>query len=235
MAHTIAFLQHATLAAIVESSFDAIITKTLDGVIRTWNDGAQRIFDFSADEVVGQSITMIIPEDRQAEALALLERLKGGEQVCHLETVRRTKSGKQIDVALTISPIMDKAGQIIGACKLVKDITESKRASELLQQRGAEIERLSHLKTSNKMVGAAHTLDDENRAKIRDTKPLLSDRERQILTLLSKGLSSKQIAVKLGISIHTVANHRAHLRKKTGAANTAEMVRIALLTETGNP
>src|SRR2546421_12641528 len=95
---------HARLAAIVESSDDAIVSKTLDGVIRTWNDGAARIFGYSAKEVVGKPINIIIPADRQHEETEILDQMRVGTRVDHFETVRRTKDGRDIDVSVTISP-----------------------------------------------------------------------------------------------------------------------------------
>src|SRR3954468_19511067 len=97
----------AKLAAIVESSDDAIVSKTLDGVIRTWNSGAQRIFGYTADEVVGKPILVIIPADRQSEEPQILARLQRGERVDHFETVRRRKDGTLVDVSVTISPVRD--------------------------------------------------------------------------------------------------------------------------------
>src|SRR5437867_1459201 len=103
---------HARLAAIVESSDDAIVSKTLDGVIRTWNEGAARIFGYSAKEVVGKPITIIIPPDRQDEERQILEQIRAGRRVDHFETVRRTKDGRDIDVSVTISPVRDATGRI---------------------------------------------------------------------------------------------------------------------------
>jgi PAS domain S-box-containing protein len=123
----------AHLAAIVASSDDAIVSKTLEGVIRTWNAGAQRIFGWTPEEVVGKSITIIIPPDRQDEEPQILARLRKGERVDHFETVRRTKDGRLIDVSVTISPVRDPTGRIIGASKVARDITRQKRYERDLQ------------------------------------------------------------------------------------------------------
>jgi PAS domain S-box-containing protein len=125
------------LAAIVASSDDAIISKTLGGVITSWNAGAQRIFGYTAEEAVGLPITILIPPDRQDEEPQIIERLRRGGSVHHFETVRLTKDGREIHVSLAISPIKDAAGQIIGASKIARDITERKRA-EAEQKRAAE-------------------------------------------------------------------------------------------------
>jgi PAS domain S-box-containing protein len=122
------------LASIVASSDDAIISKTLDGIITTWNAGAQRIFGYAAEEAVGRPITMLIPPDRHGEEAQIIERLRRGESVHHFETVRLRKDGREIHVSLAISPIKDAAGQIIGASKIARDITERKRAEAELRE-----------------------------------------------------------------------------------------------------
>jgi PAS domain S-box-containing protein len=124
----------ARLAAIVESSQDAIISKTLQGVIRTWNAGAERLFGYKSEEVVGQPITLIIPPDRLGEETDILSRISRGERIEHYETVRITKDGRPIDISLTISPVRDAEGQIIGASKIARDITERKQAEEALSE-----------------------------------------------------------------------------------------------------
>ncbi len=124
----------AHLAAIVQSSDDAIVSKTLEGIIRSWNSAAERLFGYSAEEAVGQPITLIIPPERVQEEQEILEKLRCGERTDHFETVRVAKSGRRIDVALTISPICNPNGAIVGASKIARDISERK-ASEQAQQR----------------------------------------------------------------------------------------------------
>ena len=124
----------ARLAAIVESSEDAIVSKTLDGVIRSWNAGAERLFGYSHQEAVGQPITLIIPRERQDEERAILERLCRGERVEHFETVRVSKDGRRLDISLTISPVCDDVGHVIGASKIARDISEKKRAENALRE-----------------------------------------------------------------------------------------------------
>jgi PAS domain S-box-containing protein len=126
--------EHAFLAAVVEWSDDAIISKLLDGTIRTWNAGAERLFGYGADEMVGESIYKIVPAERHEEERALLERLGRGERIEHFETVRQTKSGQRVDVALTISPIRGSGGRLIGASKIARDITARKRIDEALRE-----------------------------------------------------------------------------------------------------
>lgn len=116
----------AKLAAIIESSDDAIVSKTLESVITSWNDSAERMFGYTADEIIGETIYKLIPEDRQDEEPQILSRLKSGERVEHFETKRITKAGKLIDVSVTVSPVKDKAGNLIGLSKIARDITEKK-------------------------------------------------------------------------------------------------------------
>ena len=129
------------LAAIVESSDDAIISKTLDGVISTWNHGAERMFGYVAEEVIGKPITLLIPPNHLDEEPVILERLKRGERIDHYETVRRTKSGALLDVSLTVSPVKDLNGTIIGASKIARDITQRKRTEEVLRHEVAVRQR----------------------------------------------------------------------------------------------
>ncbi|KAA0695602.1 PAS domain S-box protein [Neorhizobium sp. P12A] len=120
----------AFLAAIVESSDDPIISKSLDGVITTWNKAAERVFGYTSVEAIGCPITILIPEERLDEEPAILARIHAGQRVDHFETVRRRKDGSLIDVSLTISPIRNASGEIIGASKIARDISERKRAAE---------------------------------------------------------------------------------------------------------
>jgi PAS domain S-box-containing protein len=122
----------ALLAAVVESSDDAIITKTLDGTITSWNAGAERLFGYHADEAIGRPITIIIPPERRSEEREIIARLQRGERIDHFETVRVRKNGSMIDISLTISPVRDSSDRIVGASKIARDITQSKRAQEAL-------------------------------------------------------------------------------------------------------
>ncbi len=120
----------AFLAAIVESSDDAIISKSLQGVITTWNKSAERVFGYRMEEAVGRPITILIPDDRLDEEPAILARIRAGERVDHFETVRRRKDGSFVDISLTISPIRNADGVIIGASKIARDISDRKRAAK---------------------------------------------------------------------------------------------------------
>jgi PAS domain S-box-containing protein len=122
------------LAAIIESADDAIISKTLDGIITSWNKGAERIFGYTAEEMIGKPVALLIPSDHQDEEPAILARLRRGERMEHYETVRVRKDGEQINISLTVSPIRQSDGKIIGASKIARDITERKRADIRLQE-----------------------------------------------------------------------------------------------------
>jgi PAS domain S-box-containing protein len=128
------------LASIVESSGDAIVSKNLDGIITSWNKAAERIFGYSASEAIGQPITLVIPEDRQSEEIEILTRIRRGERIDHFETVRQRKDGSLIDISLTISPVKDAKGIIVGASKIARDITEQKRNQEQISVLAREAE-----------------------------------------------------------------------------------------------
>ena len=122
------------LSALIESAQDAIISKTLDGIITSWNKGAQRIFGYTADEVIGKPITILIPADHENEEPAILARLRAGDRIEHYETVRVRKDGSRINISLTVSPIRGPGGTIVGASKIARDITEQQQARQALDQ-----------------------------------------------------------------------------------------------------
>jgi PAS domain S-box-containing protein len=131
------------LAAIIESSDDAIVSKNLDGIITSWNRGAERIFGYTAEEAIGRPITMVIPQDRQDEERAILTRVRQGERIDHFETVRQCKGGNLITISLTVSPVKNAEGMIVGASKIARDITEQKRAQEQIATLAREAEHRS--------------------------------------------------------------------------------------------
>lgn len=131
------------LASIVESSDDAIVSKNLDGIITSWNSGAERVFGYSAREAIGQPITLVIPEERHNEEREILTRIRRGERIDHFETVRQRKDGGPITVSLTVSPVKDASGKIVGASKIARDITEQKRNQELITTLAREAEHRS--------------------------------------------------------------------------------------------
>jgi two-component system CheB/CheR fusion protein len=128
------------LAAIVESSDDAIISKDLDGTVTSWNTGAEQLFGYTAEEILGKPILTLIPSDRHDEERSILERLRRGERIDHYETLRQRKDGSLVEISLTVSPVRNARGEVIGASKIARDITERKRAEELRQLLVNEIE-----------------------------------------------------------------------------------------------
>jgi PAS domain S-box-containing protein len=157
------------LAAIVESSHDAIVSKSLDGVITSWNKGAERLFGYSAEEAVGQNITLIIPPERRDEERTIIEQLTRGERIDHFETVRMRKDGSLLDVSLTISPMKDASGRVVGASKLARDITERKRAEEALRQAQTDLAHASRLTTLGEFTASlAHEVKQPIAAAVTD-------------------------------------------------------------------
>src|SRR6476659_4806341 len=130
----------AHLAAVVDASSDAILSKTLDGTIRSWNASAERIFGYTAEEMVGRNIRLLIPDERQAEEDEILARLRKGDYIEHYETIRLTKDGRPLEVSLSISPIRDASGRITGASKIVRDISARRQAEVALAAANAKFE-----------------------------------------------------------------------------------------------
>lgn len=127
------------LAAIIESSDDAIVSKDLDGTIRTWNGAAERLFGYTASEIVGKSILTIIPPERHDEETIIIARIRSGQRIEHFETVRRRKDGSLVDLSLTVSPVRDRNGRIVGASKIARDITERRQAERVKEHLVNEI------------------------------------------------------------------------------------------------
>ena len=146
------------LVFIVESSDDAIISKDLDGIIRTWNSGAQRLFGYSAGEAIGKPVTILFPPGREDEEPGILARVRDGERIHHYETVRRRKDGSLLDISLTVSPVRDGAGRIVGASKIARDITDRKEAERKLRE---SEQRLSELLAA--IPAAIYTTDAQGK------------------------------------------------------------------------
>ena len=147
------------LAAIVESSDDAIISKDLNGIIRSWNSGAERLFGYTAGEAIGKPITIVIPQDRLGEEPEILSRLQRGERVDHFETIRRHKDGTLLDISVTISPVKDSQGKVVGASKVARDITERKRHEQALAAVSAALTR-SNADLQQFAYSASHDLQE---------------------------------------------------------------------------
>jgi PAS domain S-box-containing protein len=163
----------AQLAAIVNSSHDAIIGKDLNSIVTSWNIGAERLFGYSAAEMIGAPITRLIPSDRQQEEKPIIERISRGESVEHFETQRVAKNGHLIDISVTVSPIKDKAGKILGASKVARDITENKRAAAEIHELNTRLEqkvaeRTEELEVANKELEAfSYSVSHDLRAPLR--------------------------------------------------------------------
>ena len=148
------------LASIVDSSDDAIIGKTLDSIVTAWNRAAEAMFGYTADEMIGRSITVLHPPDRLHEVAMILERLQRGERLRHYETIRLRKDGAALAVSLTISPILSASGHIVGASKIVRDISAERRSRLRIEELQAELVHVARLSTMGQMASAiAHELN----------------------------------------------------------------------------
>ena len=158
--------ESALLAAIVSSSDDAIASKTLEGIVTSWNLGAERVFGWTAEEIIGKSITVIIPKERLAEEKEIIDRVVRGERVDHFETVRQKKDGTLIDISLTVSPVRDPEGRIIGASKVARDITERKRTQAELKRLSDNLETRVRERTAE-LEAFSYTIAHDLRAPLR--------------------------------------------------------------------
>jgi PAS domain S-box-containing protein len=189
------------MAAIVESADDAIITKSLDGLIRSWNPGAERLLGYRALDMIGESVTRLIPPHLQGEEVVILDQLRRGQRVAHFETRRRKSDGTDLDVSLTISPIRDRAGTIVGASKIMRNISDRKSAEESLRRSNAELQQLN-VELDEFVYTASHDLrspltnigcltqwilddDDSLGAETRDRLLLIQGRIERMKRLLS--------------------------------------------------
>jgi PAS domain S-box-containing protein len=193
----------AHLSAIVESSDDAIISTTFDGVINSWNGGAERLFGYTTDEVLGRQAGFLVPADQVNEEPPLLKMIQNGEHVENYETVRQRKDGTLVNVSMTISPIRNVSGEIIGASGIARDISDQKWAQEA----------------------------EERRKSARAKLATITEREREVLSLVVAGEPNKVIARKLHRSEKTIEKYRAGLMKKLEVRSLAALVRLALSAE----
>jgi PAS domain S-box-containing protein len=162
------------MANVVEFSDDAIISKDLNGVVTSWNRGAQRIFGYSAEEMIGRPVSVLAPPDRAGEMPAILERIKRGERVDHFESIRRGKDGRLVNVSLTVSPMLDASGKIVGASKIARDITERALAEQAVAQHADRLAR-SNTNLQQFTYAASHDLQEPLRTVVTFTQ-LLADR-----------------------------------------------------------
>jgi PAS domain S-box-containing protein len=181
------------LASIVQSSDDAIVSKNLDGIITSWNEGAERIFGYTAEEAVGQPITIVIPQDRQDEERTILTRIRRGERTDHFETVRQRKHGSLIWVSLTISPIKNAEGKIVGASKIARDITEQKRASDQI----ATLAREAEHRSKNQLANVQAMVNLSQADAVADLKKAIEGRIQALANVHSLFVASRWIGAEL--------------------------------------
>ena len=174
----------------MESSDDAIIAKDLNGVITSWNRGAERLFGYTAEEAIGQPVTMLIPVERHDEEPEIIGRIRRGDRIDHYETVRRRKDGSLVEISLAVSPIRDAAGVIVGASKIARDITERKRVEEqerlLMREMNHRVKNLFSLAGSIVSISARHAESPQEMAQaVRERLSALS--RAHDLTLSDRG------------------------------------------------
>jgi len=185
--------QLSFLASIVQSSDDAIISKNLDGIITSWNKGAERVFGYTADEAVGQPITIVIPQDRQDEERTILTRIRRGERIEHFETVRQRKRGSLIVVSLTISPVKNAEGKIVGASKIARDITEQKRTSDQI----ATLAREAEHRSKNLLANVQAMVNLSQADAVADLKKAIEGRIQALANVHSLFVASRWIGAEL--------------------------------------
>ena len=198
------------LAAIVESSDDAIISKTMQGVITSWNPGAEKLFGYTALEAIGQPMAICIPPERVGEEDHILERIKRGESIDHFDTVRLRKDGSRVEVSITISPIRDTIGIVVGASKIARDITERRQSEKRLQ---VQLERLDLLNRIARAIAERQDLPSifqvvinslEDHLRIDFCCACLYHQERHCLTVTNLGAHSGDVAAALSLKVEAV-------------------------------
>jgi PAS domain S-box-containing protein len=206
------------LAAIVESSEDVIITKTLEGVIQSWNAAAERMFGYTPDEAIGKHVSLIIPGDRLDEEREILARLRAGERIEHFETVRKRKNGRPIHISLTVSPIKDEEGHVVGASKIARDITDRKEAEEKIYHLLAELKQ-SDRRKDEFLATLAHELRGplaplNNLLEVMKRSDLSSARLQQYRDTMERQLSQLVRLVDDLIDVSRISRDKLQLRKE---------------------
>jgi two-component system sensor histidine kinase UhpB len=200
----------ALLAAIVDSSDDAIVSKTLNGVITSWNRGAERLFGYSAAEAIGQHIFLIIPADRREEEEDVLARLRRGERIDHFETMRRTKDGRLVPISLTVSPVRNSEGTIVGASKVARDLTERMAAQQAILRAHEELEervrqRTEDLASANAAlrneIAERHRIEEERLELMTRLALAQEDERRRIARELHDQLGQQLTALRLTLEM----------------------------------
>src|ERR1700751_33466 len=196
------------LASIVQSSDDAIVSKNLDGIITSWNKGAERVFGYTVEEAVGQPITIVIPQDRQDEERTILTRIRRGERIEHFETVRQRKHGSLIWVSLTISPVKNAEGKIVGASKIARDITEQKRTSGQI----ATLAREAEHRSKNLLANVQAMVDLSQADAVADFKKAIKGRIQALASVHSLFVATRWI----GAELSTIAENELAPYSGTG-------------------
>jgi PAS domain S-box-containing protein len=221
------------LAAIVQSSDDAIVSKNLDGIITTWNKGAERVFGYTAEEAVGQPITIVIPQDRENEENTILARIRRGERIDHFETVRQRKHGSLIWVSLTISPVRNAEGKVIGASKIARDITEQKRTSDLI----ATLAREAEHRSKNLLANVQAMVNLSQADAVADLKTAIEGRIHALANVHSLFITSRWVGAELStIALQELAPYSATRERRVRVEgpqvvlepDTAQAVAVAL-------
>src|SRR5690242_9136914 len=181
------------IASIIEFSDDAIVSKNLDGIITSWNKGAERVFGYTAEEAVGRPITIVIPQDRQDEERTILTRIRRGERIEHFETVRQRKHGSLIWVSLTISPVKNAEGKIVGASKVARDITEQKRTSDQI----ATLAREAEHRSKNLLANVQAMVNLSQADAVADLKKAIEGRIQALANVHSLFVASRWIGAEL--------------------------------------
>jgi PAS domain S-box-containing protein len=187
------------LASIIQSSDDAIVSKNLDGIITSWNKGAERVFGYSAEEAIGQPITIVIPQDRQDEERTILTRIRRGERIEHFETVRQRKHGSLIVVSLTVSPVKNAEGKIVGASKIARDITEQKRTGDQV----ATLAREAEHRSKNLLANVQAMVNLSQADAVADFKKVIEGRIQALANVHSLFVATRWI----GAELSTIAEH----------------------------
>ena len=181
------------VASIVDFSDDAIISKNLDGVITSWNRAAERVFGYTAEEAIGQPITIVIPRDRHAEERTILTRIRRGERIDHFETVRQRKNGSLIVVSLTVSPVKNAKGEVVGASKIARDVSEQKRTQEQITTLAREAEHRS----KNLLANVLATVKLSQSDSLQGLKQAIEGRIRALANVHSLFVQTRWIGAEL--------------------------------------
>jgi PAS domain S-box-containing protein len=181
------------LASIIQSSDDAIVSKNLDGIITSWNKGAERVFGYTAEEAVGQPITIVIPRDRQDEERTILTRIRRGERIEHFETVRQRKHGSLIVVSLTVSPVKNAEGKIVGASKIARDITQQRQTGDQITTLAREAEHRS----KNLLANVQAMVNLSQADAVADLKNVIEGRIQALANVHSLFVASRWIGAEL--------------------------------------